>query len=163
MTPDLSPTISLVEGVMMDFDVNPAACRNDEGQYTIPTKFGELWVDIWYVPTEERSYFQIMSPIGIMPEFQQADLMRRVLELNYQFIEVAIVMFKEGLYFKTIREVDYLSKETIQLSINRVAMYADKYAEKLKIEHGLKPIVVKDDSGAAQAMPSLSADENPNP
>jgi hypothetical protein len=135
---DLSAQFSMIESIFAEFGLDPVACRGEKpGQWALVRGSAKVWVDIWYIETEGRAYFQGMSPVMMLPAAdQQAAFFKELLEINDQLFGVAFTVFNGWAWLKHIRETDGLDKAEATATINRIGVYADKYDDMLKAKYG---------------------------
>lgn len=61
---NLQPYYDLVESVIESFGINATECRGDKsGMWKMYKGSAEVWIDVWYIEKEQRSYFQVMAPV----------------------------------------------------------------------------------------------------
>jgi len=146
---ELNKYYVLVEQAISMAGIEPALCRTaEEGQWSFGTGNIEIWVDLWYIESEDRTYFQVMSPIGMIPAEGREDFYRELLDLNYQMIDVNFVSYKDGIYIKSIREVNFLTPEAMSLTINRVGYYGLLHEKHIIQKYKLAKIEYQEEPGA---------------
>lgn len=88
---------------------------------------------------EEHRVLLFLSPIMEVPERRQADLFRRLLELNFLSTSdgaFAIDRESELIYLRALRGLDGLDFEEFVDILETVASVADEYDDKLRAEFG---------------------------
>ena len=135
---DLSSAFSMIEAVFAEFGIDPVACRGEKpGQWQLVRGSAKVWVDVWYIETEGRAYFQAMSPVMMFPTpDQHLPFFKELLEINDQLFGVGFTIFNGWAWLKHIRELDGLDKDEAMATINRIGIYADKYDDILKGKYG---------------------------
>lgn len=130
---DLSPYYALVEQVITEIGVDPATTRGaTEGNWTLQKGSAKVWVDVWYIESQNQGYFQVMSPVMPLPAADQFPaLFRELLEINDKLFGVGFTIAKEYVWLKHIREVVGLDKSEVAAMMQRVGVYADDYDDYL--------------------------------
>ncbi|MFL5762972.1 MAG: YbjN domain-containing protein [Bacteroidia bacterium] len=128
----------MVDKCIADLGVDPSLCRGEKpGQWSLKKGSAAVWIDIWYIEQENRSYFQVLAPVMEVPPANQQAFFQELLEINYTLYGVAFVKFENWIYVKLIRECDGLEQKEAAATINRVGWYADEYDDKLKVKYGV--------------------------
>ena len=136
---NLQPYYDIVEKFIANLGVDPAGCRGDKpGQWNLVKGSAPVWIDIFYLENEKRSYFQVMSPICYIPDSNQAMFMQELLETNHQLFGVAFTKYRDVIYIKMIREVRGLDSDEASDMIFRIGNYADHYDDQLIQKYGAK-------------------------
>ncbi len=129
---DLKPYYEMVENCIRNLGVDPAQCRGDSpGQWNLTKGSASIWIDV-LVNQENHGYFQCMGPVVDIPTSNLDAFYQEVLEINHNLYGVGMTKFKEGIYMKTIRELDGLDETEIKSTINRIGHYTDQYDDYFK-------------------------------
>lgn len=130
---NLNKYYQLIERSISNLGVDPLQCRGKKpGSWTLNKGSIQVWIDIWYIEREKRSYFQVMSPIMKMPEKGVEELFRELLHINDRLFGVGFTIYKDTIWLKHIRETENLQESEILHTLNRVGNYADQYDDILK-------------------------------
>jgi Putative bacterial sensory transduction regulator len=148
---DLSYYNAMVEEIITSLGVDPALCRGqNSGQYSLMLGSARVWIDVWYIESQGRSYFQAMSPVMRLPiAASQLAFFQELLEINDKLYGVAFTVYNGWAWLKHIRETDGLDKSEAEAMIHRIGVYADQYDDHLKTKYGEAPI----SEGAAPGAP----------
>ena len=146
----------LVEEIISELNIDPKTARGTKaGQWSLRKGSAKVWIDVWYIEKENRSYFQVMSPVVEIPkEDQQLEFYRDLLTLNDKFFGVAFSLFKGWAWIKHIRETEGLDKSEAKSIIQRVGNYADQWDDKLREKYG---------SSETSDSPNKSSSQEVNP
>lgn len=136
---ELENTIVLVENSIRKIGVDPAACKGEKiGQYTLKQGSASVWVDVLFIPRENSTYFQVMSPImSLVNVSNKLSLYEELLTINDTFYNVAFTIYNNFVWIKTIREVKGLDEDEILAQLRRVGTYADTYDDMLKQKYDI--------------------------
>ncbi len=147
---DLSKYNTIVEEIILALGVDPALCRGEKmGQYSLMLGSARVWIDIWYIESQGRSYFQAMSPVMRLPIYErQHAFFQELLEINDKLYGVAFTVYNGWAWLKHIRETDGLDKSEIEAMVHRIGVYADQYDDALKTKYGEAPLVETAPPGA---------------
>ncbi len=139
---DLSVYFLMVEDIISTLGVDPALCRGQNpGQYSLMLGSARVWIDVWYIESEKRSYFQAMSPVMRLPiASSEHAFFKELLEINDKLYGVAFTIYNGWAWLKHIRETDALDRSEAEAMINRIGVYADQYDDYLKGKYGEAPI-----------------------
>jgi len=135
---DLQSYFDIVESGIADLGVNPADCRGDNpGQWNLKKGDTLVWIDLWWIESEGRPYFQVMSPIFAVPTDEKTKnaIFAELLEINDTLFGVAFTVYNENIYIKVIREVDGMDKAESLSLLLRVGNYADLFRKDLSEKH----------------------------
>jgi hypothetical protein len=130
----------VVESGIAELGVNPVDCRGENpGQWNLKKGETIVWVDLWKIESENRAYYQVMSPIFPVPTDEKIKnaLFANLLELNDTLYGVAFTVFQENIYVKVIREADGMDKAESLSLLLRVGNYADMYRLELSEKYGI--------------------------
>lgn len=86
---------------------------------------GSAVVEIYLAENGGVGYIQALSPIVYIPEDNQLELFKYLLELNLQLTNAAVGLHNEVIYVFSEREINGLDANEINDLITRVAAYAD--------------------------------------
>lgn len=147
---DLSPYFLMVEDIIRGLGVDPALCRGQNpGQYSLMLGSARVWIDVWFIESQNRAYFQAMSPVMRLPIVErQAAFFQELLEVNDKLYGVAFTVYNGWAWLKHIRETDGLDRSEAEAMINRIGVYADQYDDYLKGKYGEAPIAETSPPGA---------------
>lgn len=136
---NLQPYYDIVEKFIASLGIDVATCRGEKpGQWNLVKGSAPVWIDVFYIENEKRSYFQVMSPICNMPTGNQATFMQELLETNHTLFGVAFTKYNDTIYIKMIREVRGLDYDEASDMIFRTGNYADHYDDQLAQKYGVK-------------------------
>ena len=140
---DLCKYFTMVEEIIQSLGVDPSLCRGQNpGQYSLMLGSARVWIDVWYIESQSRSYFQAMSPVMRLPILQsQHAFFQELLEINDKLYGVAFTVYNGWAWLKHIRETDGLDKSEAEAMIHRIGVYADQYDDYLKGKYGEAPII----------------------
>jgi hypothetical protein len=147
---DLSHYNNMIEDIIRALGVDPALCRGqNSGQYSLMLGSARVWIDVWYIESQGRSYFQAMSPVMRLPVPQvQLAYFQELLEINDKLYGVAFTVYNGWAWLKHIRETDGLDRSEAEAMVNRIGVYADQYDDYLKSKYGEAPVVESAPPGA---------------
>lgn len=140
---DLSKYFTMVEEIIQSLGVDPSLCRGQNpGQYSLMLGSARVWIDVWYIESQSRAYFQAMSPVMRLPILQsQHAFFQELLEINDKLYGVAFTVYNGWAWLKHIRETDGLDKSEAEAMIHRIGVYADQYDDYLKGKYGEAPVI----------------------
>ena len=85
-----------IEDCIESLGINPIACRGEKpGQWTIISSGIKVWIDVWKIEKEERSYFQVMAPVMKTPASDEITFYRELLETNTTSFLVLLLHFSK--------------------------------------------------------------------
>jgi hypothetical protein len=131
----------MVERVIAELGVDPKLCRGQQiGQWNMKLGSASVWIDVFQSKDAQGNYIdggyiQLMAPVMNIPAERQAELYRELLELNHKLYGVAFTVFENGVYIKSIRELENLEQSEVKNTFNRVGIYADDYDDLLKTKY----------------------------
>jgi len=130
---NLNHFYTIIERSISNLGVDPLKCRGkNPGSWTLKKGSVQVWVDIWYIEREKRSYFQVMSPVMKIPTEKKTELFLELLQINDRLFGVAFTLYKDNVWLKHIRETENLDESEIMNTLHRVGNYADQYDDVLK-------------------------------
>lgn len=140
---DIQKFYDIVEQGFVMAGVKPEQCRSKtEGQWNLKRLHTDLWVDLWHMAEEGKTYFQIMTPLVQIPEENKEQFLQELLDLNYQLVAAWFVTYKNGVYIKVTKDADTITPEEVFILLNRIGHYGSIFEEGLmkrfnvsKIEH----------------------------
>lgn len=140
----LPQMISAIEEALRMAAVNPDDCRTSGGdtQWNLKSHDIEIWIDIYSAEEEGRLYFQVMSPLVMVPENDKEAFFRHLLELNYQLIGTHFVVYKEGVYLKYMRDALNISTEEVYNVLNRFSRFAHVFQKGFATKFGATSLVL---------------------
>jgi hypothetical protein len=143
---DLLKYYSIVEEGIRQAGVDPELCRSQtEGQWNLKRHESDVWVDVWPVEQEGRTYFQVMTPLVEIPTEDNERFYRELLDLNYQMVGASLVTYKNGAYVKFTGEVDFLTAELMAVVMNRVGYYGQVFEQGFIKKFNTKKLEHRDD------------------
>jgi hypothetical protein len=131
----------LVESVIRDLAVDPATCRGDQpGQWNLKLGSASVWVDVFQSKDNngnfiDYGYLQMLAPVCAVPEKNQAQFTKELLEINHTLYGVGFTIYGTNAYIKAIRELEGLDKSEVRSTFDRVGIYADDWDDKLKAKY----------------------------
>jgi hypothetical protein len=131
----------MAEKVIAEFGVDPTLCRGQKlGQWSMKLGSASVWIDVFQSKDAQGNYInagylQIMAPIMNIPAERQQELYRELLEINHKLYGVGFTVFENGIYIKSIRELDGLDHSETVSNLKRVGYYADDYDDMLKAKY----------------------------
>lgn len=132
-TENLNKYYQMVESCISDLGVDPVQCRGTKpGSWTLNKGSVQVWVDVWYIEREKRSYLQIMSPIMKVPKAEAEALFKELLQINDRLFGVGFTIYKDTVWLKHVRETENLQESEVLNTLHRVGNYADQYDDILK-------------------------------
>jgi hypothetical protein len=150
---DLASQYQIVEDAIRALGVDPVTCRRKtQGQWNLRKGSARVWVDLWYIESEKRSYFQVMSPVVPIPKDNQEKFFEELLRINDKLFGVAFTVYDGWSWLKVIREVEEMSVKEAQAIMVRVGNYADLYDDRLQLAYHVKG--AKAQAASDGAMPN---------
>lgn len=139
---DLSYYFNMIEDIIRGLGVDPALCKGaNPGQYSLMLGSARVWIDVWYIESQGRSYFQAMSPVMRLPVPERhKEYFQELLEINDKLYGVAFTVYNGWAWLKHIRETDGLDRSEAEAMVNRIGVYADNYDDYLKGKYGEAPV-----------------------
>ena len=123
----------MIERCISNLGVDPVQCRGSKpGSWTLNKGSVQVWVDVWYIEREQRSYLQIMSPIMKEPKSSKEDFYKELLQINDRLFGVGFTFYKDTIWLKHVRETENLQESEVLNTLHRVGNYADQYDDILK-------------------------------
>ena len=130
---NLNHFYTLVEKCINQLGVDALKCRGkNPGSWTLRKGSVQVWVDVWYIEREKRSYFQVMSPVMKVPVEGREEFFLELLHINDRLFGVGFTVYKDTVWLKHIRETENLQESEIMNTLHRVGNYADQYDDVLK-------------------------------
>ncbi len=117
---------AMVENCISQIGVDPIKCRDKKvGQWNLKKGSASVWIDVFII--KEHGYFQCMAPVSAIPKTKTLAFYQEVLEINNNLYGVGMTKFNNGIYIKTIRELEGIEEREILAQMNRIGSYADEY------------------------------------
>ncbi len=152
---DFIQTSALVEASLKGLNVDPVACRGqNQGQWSLIYKGSTVWIDVFNFPsTPERWYFQVMSPLLVLPDKNIESFYQNLLEINHTLFGSWICKKNDWSYLMFLREAAGLDLNEINATLDRVAFYCNDYKGKLtfKFEGSWLPKTNRPTGGTADS------------
>lgn len=133
------PYFEIVEGALKKLGVEPTDARGEnQGQWNLKRGTATVWIDLWKIDEEKGTYFQTISPVMTLPGSKEKkdQLFEELLRINYQLFGMAFTVHEDGIYLKSIREVEGLDESEVIHMIGRCGNYSDHYNDKLVKKFG---------------------------
>jgi hypothetical protein len=133
---DFNQTSVLVEASLAALKVDPVACRGQKpGQWSITYKGVSVWIDVFnFANNPDRWYFQVMSPLVIVPDKNQEAFYQNLLEINGLLFGSWICKKGDWTYVMFLREAADLDQNEVNATLDRVAIYCADYQGKVKFK-----------------------------
>lgn len=130
----------IVEKCIHRLGVDPTICRSQdtEGHWNLIRGEVTVWIDIWYIEREKRTYFQVVAPVIEIPVHRAPEFYEDLLRTNDQLFGVAFTLYNNWTCLKVIREVEGLDDNEAYNMITRVGNYGLEYLRKLSKKYGSK-------------------------
>ena len=127
-----------VESILQALNRNPAEARisTGEGEYGWAFNEGSALIEIYLTDKGNRQYFQVLSPITILPIGGLLPLYRRLLELNLTLTNASLGVYNEIVYVYNERPLQGLDPVEADFIIKQIAQYADDLDNSLVDEFG---------------------------
>lgn len=131
----------MVERVITELGVDPKLCRGQNlGQWSMRLGSASVWIDVFQSKDAQGNYIdggylQIMAPIMDVPADRQLEFFRELLEINHKLYGVGFTKFENGIYIKSIRELENLEQSEVMATFRRVGYYSDDYDDMLKAKY----------------------------
>lgn len=126
-----------IEAILTESNVDLNRARLDvQGGYGWRFQRGSAVVQVYLIENEDRSYFQVFSPIMHLPTTGLLSLYRRLLEMNLKMTSASIGIHNDVVYVFNERAIDGLDAEEANAIISLVSGYADDLDNKLISEFG---------------------------
>lgn len=119
--------ISRVEGALKTLGIEPSEAKTGDGQYNI-NKDGktEVLVDVW--SENDRTFFQVMSPVTKVNDETRIEVLKMLLEENHGMVEAAFTLIQGQIFVKeTIECSAFFNQERALSTITRIAFYSEAY------------------------------------
>ena len=132
---------NLVEEVIRDLGVDPAAARGDQaGQWNMRLGSASVWIDVFQSKDAsgnliDYGYMQILAPVCDVPADRAAEFTMELLQLNHTLYGVGFTVYANKSYIKAIRELEGLDKSEVRATFDRVGIYADDHDDRLKAKY----------------------------
>lgn len=136
---DLTPYYQIVEECIQELGVDPVGCRGKEpGQWNLRKGSARVWIDLWHIESENRAYYQVMSPVLPIPKENVKAFYEELLLINDKLFGVAFTVHKNWAWLKVVREVEGMDHNEAMAMMVRVGKYADRYDNELADRYGVK-------------------------
>lgn len=128
----------MVERVITELGVDPKLCRGQNlGQWSMRLGSASVWIDVFQSKDAQGNYIdggylQIMAPIMDVPAERKVEFFQELLEINHKLYGVGFTKFENGIYIKSIRELENLEQSEVMATFRRVGYYSDDYDDMLK-------------------------------
>ena len=123
----------IIENCIRSLSVDPAQCRGEKpGQWDLKKGSANVWIDIWRPEGTAEGYFQAMAPVVKIPPTNHELFFREILEISHQLYGVAMTLYEDWIYVKTVRELQDLSQNEAMAMLNRIGHYADEFDDVLQ-------------------------------
>ncbi|MGZ3900722.1 MAG: hypothetical protein ACXVNO_06200 [Bacteroidia bacterium] len=122
--------VSRVEGALKTLGLEPAEAKTGEGQYNInKDQKVEVLIDVW--SENDRTFFQVMSPVTKVNDDTRIEVLKMLLEENHGMVEAAFTLINGQIFVKeTIECSVFFNQERALSTITRVAFYSENYMTK---------------------------------
>ena len=137
---DLTAFYDIIEKSITELGVNPVDCRGENpGQWNLKKGDTTVWVDLWYIEKEDRSYFQTMAPIFAVPSDPETKnkVLEELLTINDSLFGVAFSIFNDFIYLKVVREASGMDNNEAIAMILRIGNYAELHRKELSEKYGM--------------------------
>lgn len=133
---DFNQTSALVEEAIRGLHVDPVLCRGQkQGQWSIIYKGSTVWIDVFnFQATPDLWYFQVMSPLLMVPDKNVDSFYQNLLEINHTLFGSWICKKGDWTYVMFLREAAGLDLHEINATLDRVAFYCSDYKGKLNFK-----------------------------
>ncbi len=131
----------MVERVITELGVDPKLCRGQNlGQWSMRLGSANVWIDVFQSKDAQGNYIdggylQIMAPIMEIPADRKVEFFQELLEINHKLYGVGFTKFENGIYIKSIRELENLEQSEVMATFRRVGYYSDDYDDMLKSKY----------------------------
>ncbi len=134
---NLAQVTPIVENSIRGLKLDPASCKGDnQGQWNLKIKDSTVWIDVFnFDSNPDRWYIQVMSPLLAVPNRNEENIMRDILEINAKLYGCAVCKKKNWYYVINIRETDGLDQSELDATIDRVGIYSSDYYSKLSFKY----------------------------
>jgi len=127
----------MIQQILEMLRIDPGSARLPvESGYGWNFRYGSAIIEVYIHSNNEGSYFQVLAPIITLPQSALLPLYRRMLELNLQLTNAALGVYHDTVYIFSERQLEGLDQGEAQITIQRVADYADTLDNKLVDEFG---------------------------
>ncbi len=122
--------ISRVEGALKTLGIEPSEAKTGDGQYNInKDQKTEVLVDVW--ADNDRTFFQVMSPVTKVNDDTRIEVLKMLLEENHGMVEAAFTLINGQIFVKeTIECSAFFNQERALSTITRIAFYSEAYMAK---------------------------------
>ncbi len=123
-----------LEIVISKLGINPGQAKQARGQYTI-SKDQNVQIFMDAFEENEHTFFQILSPVMVMPETNPEALMLQLLKENHGLVDASFAIIDNSVFIKhTTEDKGQLTEERIMEGIQRIAYYNEMFQEKFKLK-----------------------------
>ncbi len=139
--PPAAPTLDdfarVVEKILQEIGVEPVQARMGQAEgYGWSFQRGSAIIRVFIQEQGGRGYFQVLSPIMVLPGAQLLPLYRYLLETNLRLTNGALGIHEDTVYVFSERLIDGLDAVEVNNIINLVSGYADELDNQLVNEFG---------------------------
>lgn len=122
--------ISRVEGALKTLGIEPSEAKTGDGQYNInKDQKTEVLVDVW--ADNERTFFQVMSPVTKVNDETRVEVLKMLLEENHGLVEASFTLINGQIFIKdTIECSAFFNQERALSTVTRIAFYSEAYMAK---------------------------------
>ncbi|MBI2722547.1 MAG: hypothetical protein HYX39_10270 [Bacteroidetes bacterium] len=122
--------ISRVEGALKTLGIEPSEAKTGDGQYNInKDQKTEVLVDVW--ADNERTFFQVMSPVTKVNDETRVEVLKMLLEENHGLVEASFTLINGQIFIKdTIECSAFFNQERALSTVTRIAYYSEAYMAK---------------------------------
>lgn len=119
--------ISRVEGALKTLGIEPTEAKTGEGQYNInKDQKTEVLIDVW--SENDRTFFQVMSPVTKVNDETRVEVLKMLLEENHGMVEAAFTLIQGQIFVKnTIECSAFFNQERALSAVTRIAFYSESY------------------------------------
>jgi hypothetical protein len=138
---ELKKYYDIVETGIEMAQVKPEHCRSKtEGQWNLKRINTDIWIDLWHMEDEGKTYFQVMTPLVEIPQEKKEEFFHELLDLNYQLVGGGFVTYKNGVYLKATQDAETITPDTVFILLNRIGHYGNLFEEGLLKRYNTKKL-----------------------
>jgi hypothetical protein len=115
----------IVEEAIEKLGLEPVGTRgNEQGQWNLKKGNFDIMIDVW--TQENKTFFQILCPLCIIPPDSQEDFHLHLLKKNFGLCGLAYSIMDETVFLKYTIEAEQLTMDNIYNIITKTAFYAEQ-------------------------------------
>lgn len=115
----------IVEEAIQKIGLDPVGTRgNEQGQWNLKKGNFDIMIDVW--TQENKTFFQILCPLCMIPADSKEDFYLHLLKKNFGLCGLAYSIMDETVFLKYTIEAEQLTIDNIYNIITKTAFYAEQ-------------------------------------